>query len=48
MAIFQVKCLSLFVTHYPAVMDTATELHGTAVNYHMAFVLHDQGIIIQF
>ncbi|XP_034241241.1 DNA mismatch repair protein Msh3-like [Thrips palmi] len=38
----EVQCLSLFVTHYPSVMDTANELEGKASNYHMAFVLHDQ------
>lgn len=40
---FQVQCLTLFVTHYPSVMDTVNELEGKAGNYHMAFFLHDEG-----
>ncbi|XP_026289767.1 DNA mismatch repair protein Msh3 [Frankliniella occidentalis] len=38
----EINCLSLFVTHYPSVMDTANELDKKAANYHMSFVLHNQ------
>jgi len=39
----QVQCLTLFVTHYPAVMELEQQYAGQARNYHMAFLVHDKG-----
>ncbi|GFG34869.1 hypothetical protein Cfor_10396 [Coptotermes formosanus] len=38
----QVQCLTLFVTHYPAVMELEHQYAGRAQNYHMAFLVHDK------
>ncbi|XP_023724696.1 DNA mismatch repair protein Msh3 isoform X2 [Cryptotermes secundus] len=38
----QVQCLTLFVTHYPAVMELEHQYVGRARNYHMAFLVHDK------
>ncbi|KAJ4433160.1 hypothetical protein ANN_15417, partial [Periplaneta americana] len=37
-----VRCLILFVTHYPAVMELENQYVGKARNYHMAFILHNK------
>ncbi|XP_021932992.1 DNA mismatch repair protein Msh3-like isoform X2 [Zootermopsis nevadensis] len=38
----QVQCLTLFVTHYPVVMELERQYKGQAHNYHMAFLVHDK------
>ncbi|XP_069699526.1 DNA mismatch repair protein Msh3-like [Periplaneta americana] len=38
----EVRCLILFVTHYPAVMELENQYVGKARNYHMAFILHNK------
>ncbi|PSN55303.1 DNA mismatch repair protein Msh3 [Blattella germanica] len=38
----EIKCLTLFVTHYPAVMEMEQQYSGKAKNYHMAFLVHDE------
>ncbi|KAJ9584414.1 hypothetical protein L9F63_021234 [Diploptera punctata] len=38
----EVKCLTLFVTHYPAVMALQHKFSGIAQNYHMSFLINDQ------
>uniref|UniRef100_A0A8C4NFC8 MutS homolog 3 (E. coli) n=1 Tax=Eptatretus burgeri TaxID=7764 RepID=A0A8C4NFC8_EPTBU len=37
----QVKCLTLFVTHYPLACDLETQYPGIVSNYHMSFFMHD-------
>uniref|UniRef100_A0A8C4NFI4 MutS homolog 3 (E. coli) n=1 Tax=Eptatretus burgeri TaxID=7764 RepID=A0A8C4NFI4_EPTBU len=39
--ICEVKCLTLFVTHYPLACDLETQYPGIVSNYHMSFFMHD-------
>ncbi|KAJ8030059.1 DNA mismatch repair protein Msh3 [Holothuria leucospilota] len=38
--ITEVKCITLFVTHYPPLAELEQQYEGTVGNYHMAFLLH--------
>ena len=41
------KCLTLFVTHYPVLADLETQFPDAVGNYHMSFILsEDNGEII--
>ncbi len=40
--LMQVKCLTLFVTHYPLLAEIADTYPNNVTNYHMSFLLNDK------
>lgn len=41
LVVLQVKCLTLFVTHYPAVVQLQSDIPNNIANYHMGYLLED-------
>lgn len=42
---FQVKCLTLFVTHYPTVLELKNYFSENILTVHMAYILKELGKI---
>jgi DNA mismatch repair protein MSH3 len=41
-AFVQIKCITLFVTHYPVIVQLENEFPGHVANFHMGYLLESK------